>query len=384
MSAANNQYEFGVAYRLKNHKFRIPTLFTSTISSVTNTTTIIINNTFKNTDKIVQVGDLLNISNTSNQSENVRIKTILTGGGSLTQFTLKTALVNTYVSTNPVRIFGTRRAGAWDVFGGVKEGTAATEDQKINTIETRLFGKGASDEYGQAFRAGINSKGSAFGLSGLSQDLDVNLQTPFAYHRMGTMFRIDMDVIGLPVSLFMSPHDSVGKLQDYTIIDSSDQFGWTRHALDNGIFFRKNTGSATPKFRITLSTIADPSDAMVFIDDVWLEHAKGTTSTGRIKNASSAGGGIHQITIYETIGTLRGNFNVVSGDIIAIPSATTPLVTPATAPFKPPSCLLTFAIPFVPRMRVNLFAKDVGIYFFFSLAFCIFTTSYLFFSARIV
>ena len=57
---------------------------------------------------------------------------------------------------------------------------------------------------------------------------------------------------------------------------------------------------------------------MVFIDDVWLEHAKGTTSTGRIKNVTNSGGGIYQIILYEDIGTTRGKFNVIAGDVIAI------------------------------------------------------------------
>ena len=141
MSVQGSQFQFGVAYRLKNHKFRVPTLFTSTINSVTNTTSIIINNIFANTEKIVRVGDLLNISNTSNQAENVRIKSILTGGGSLTQFTLETPLVNTYVSTNPVRVQGTAKAGAWDIYSGISRGTVS-EDHKIKTLNHRLFSKG--------------------------------------------------------------------------------------------------------------------------------------------------------------------------------------------------------------------------------------------------
>ena len=304
--AQGDNFQFGAAHEIKNHKFRRPTLFVSTVASV-ETTILTINNAFDNTNKIVQVGDKVNVATSTGASENRTIKAIGDpGGGDETEITVDVAFALTYVASDVVVIKGTRLAGGW-----IRDGAGASEDALIEPFNIRPDGGGASDDYAQELRVGAVQTTP----QGIEHSLSENLKD-FRYYRIGGQWKADFDRISGNFPILTAYIKRSASLLGFNI-GSQDQFTWTRFA-STGIFVAQDTVGTTDKVILQARQVAATDSIHFYFDDLFVEHAFGTTSVARIKSFVNAGGGTFQLTIFGEVGTGDDQFDVSSGDEIAV------------------------------------------------------------------
>ena len=318
--AQGDNYQFGVAIEIKNHKFRRPTLFVSTVNSISIATDFaLINNPFENSNKIIQVGDKLNASNSSDQAENKTIVAVTDPGGgqgaTLTRIQVDSNFSLTYAALDPVIIKGTRLAGGWIRNDNLGTGV---ETNLVEPVSIKPNGGGASDDYAQEYRAGSTSALVSGIVNGLQQNLTPNKLQEFAYYRTGCQLKIDIDNISGSALFSMLLKDATSTITMET--QRTDLLSWTRFVSSSGRFVRK--AGSSPSLQCQLFTVTLPDNIIASVDDIFLEHAFGTTPAASVKSFINAGGGQFQITIYGEIGTGANQFDVITGDEIAVDDRT--------------------------------------------------------------
>ena len=306
--AQGDNYQFGVAHEIKNHKFRRPTLFVSTIIEDPSTDTLRINNPLDNTNKIVQVGDKLNASNSSGQAENKTIIALEDFDETQTDIQVDSNFSLTYALLDPVIIKGTRLASGW-----VRDGSDG-EDTLVNPLTIQPFGGGASDDYAQVLRTGA-AQVTAKGIEQVLADLPA-----FRYYRIGLKWKADFDNFSglLPTISIVLMNSGEFNIVD---ISSTDQFTWARFAQSSPTFIGKPVAGSN-KIVIRIGFLNALDSVTYYIDDIFLEHAQGIEGASRVKKVINAGGGSYGITIFGEIGTAIDQFNVVAGDEIAVDDGT--------------------------------------------------------------
>ncbi len=313
--AQGDNYQFGVAHEIKNHKFRRPTLFVSTIIEDPSNDTLRINNPLANTNKIVQVGDKLNASNSSGQAENKTIIALEDFDETQTDIQVDSNFSLTYVLLDPVIIKGTKLAGGWIRNDNIGTGV---ETNLISPVSINPNGGGASDDYAQEYRAGSTSAFILGITNGLQQNLTPSKLREFAYYRMGCQLKLDIDNISGSALFAMLLKDATSTIT--MEVKTADVLSWERFVSSSGRFIRK--AGTTPSLQCQLFTTTTADNMIASVDDIFLEHAFGTTPVTSVKSSINAGGGQFQITIYGEIGTAVNQFNVVAGDEIAIDNGT--------------------------------------------------------------
>lgn len=313
-------WQLGVAYPLKNHKFRYPTVHESTIQGISATDSspaaggiaVNVNTPYLQFEKIFQKGDIFRIKNSSGQADNLIIHRIRqVGMASLVGLDLVAAPTFSYSSGDDFIGLGTRLAGGWERSSG------SSEDVIIEPYGIKPAAGGASDNFAQRLRTGVSQIDSHY----IYQDLDSYLLEPFTYYRYGFSFKTDLDSVGgLPFTFteLRSVEGSTGVIP-FAIVDS---LAWKVLLLDS-VFSRataavENFGAAifTPQLRIGLNPGGGGRIHLV-VDDIFLEHARDTTSKAILKSSTNVGGSVWNFQLYESSES-GFDFTVAVGDEVSV------------------------------------------------------------------
>lgn len=307
--------QFGVAVPIINPKFRIPTYYTSSIVGVDASNNIIVSDEYSDVDNIFQVGDRITVTNSSgSQSENLVISAISDNGDSTTDITCGSApTILSVGGGGSIAGKGSKLAAGW--------ARTNTGTQRIRPLGIRPYGADQRDNYGQVFKQGSQQSGT----SGIGQPIDKDDLENFTYYRFGGMFKHDLDQNAGDTPLFYwDMSDGVGFLPIKTIgTAANDVLSWTRISFDsNPVLTRKVTGSPIQRFLLNMRG-TQFNKGTVFIDEIFLEHARGTTSISRIKRVNTVGGpDTRTIAIYGVIGSSPGQFNISAGDSVVVNDGT--------------------------------------------------------------
>lgn len=285
--AQGDFWDFGVAYPLKNHKFRHPSRLSLTLSSAVSAGGTQLNfgtNQYHAIHPFLKRDDYLEIGTTT--SETAQVDTVTANSGGQAIITLKSALAAGYASGQTVVAYGTKLAGGWSI---------PNESTRIYPVSAMPYERGASDNYAQILRNGASQDG----LQVITQNLSATKLLPQTEYRFGGMYQADIDS-NSDASVLSRFNDSTTTHRRDILVspEDSDVLSWTR--FEDTFWCTNTEGSSTASIQLGIDAQRAHS-ALFMVDDIFLEHARNIGNVnGRIKNVQSAGGNFWAVTLYDS------------------------------------------------------------------------------------
>lgn len=308
--AIGDFFQFAVAYPLKNPKFRIPTAFSGTVKQKAGNGEIVLNDDYDDVRRVLQRKDRCVVTDANGVGENLVIKAVnVQSPANIASIETDPITTLTLANGDKFRAGGTRLAGGWDL--------TASGNTRVVPLTTRPFGNGSFERYGQVFEQGTSQNDT----KGVQQTLEKAALEAFAYYRFGMRYKFSVErKIGSNADLQWRINDSDGSVS--TQVAANDVLSWADFA--STFFVRSLGGAGALETGIDFNADIAGDRAKVWLDEMFFEHAKGTSPSYRVDGASNISGNQWDITIYGTVSGIAVNDEIAvdNGSIHAILTVT--------------------------------------------------------------
>lgn len=289
--AVTDAWQMGVALPIRNHKFRHGTWKSTTLSADADATaSLSTTDTTPNLDLIAKRDDSVIVGPSGDSSYTGKSETGQVSSLTSTSITLKSAMSNNYDSGDSVRVYGTALAGGWTIS---ETGSNQIVVPKSISADTGAFMKGKVDNYAQ--RIVMDFANGDFATynqmyGNLQWNFGSNPFLPFYHYRAGMLFKsvgYNTDKSGtvtggITIKLQDGQRQFVfGTTKDFT---NSSWTELTTATNTKDIPSSLQLDTAGNGYVLIYVSSVDNTNvyADLFIDDVYVEHAHGTTAVATL------------------------------------------------------------------------------------------------------
>jgi len=251
-------FEMGVAVRVLNHGFRLPTRRVDTFRAdeAAGQTILSVDGDHRN---YAQRGDTVLLGESSDTVDAGKTETGVIASVQQTTITLKVATVNIYDEDDPLYIYGSKFPSNWTFAG-------ATAPVTIQRLPEQTFPGGFNDRYA----AELFVANSTTGTFKFSFD---SLLVERVEYRCGFQYNGGSGVLNIILN-----DGSSNIINDAGGVSSGVGSTWTRYV--SAAAGAANTLTANGHFQIELDTTGGGGGATWQVDDVFVEHAEEINASG--------------------------------------------------------------------------------------------------------
>jgi hypothetical protein len=283
-------WSIGVGVPIKNRSFKIGTYGEDQLAAAyTSGVTLSINSDQRNlfgTNDYIVIGPSNNASHIG-KSETAKIATVLSN-----KINLIASLDYNYAVSDYISGIGNKVAAGW-----------SPDNTYANGVRCEGFDHdGKEHNSAQKFRAVWSpSSGTTYEYRRLRQTIVANTFIPFTAYRIGFYYKFVLNI--LDPELFCVVNDGVSDFINGVLVANNNVSTYTLFthvATTNSAFAFKVIGESAGLIDILIGAdqvgAGDPVDGTVYIDQIFLEHAKGT---------DGAGAGVYTFTEYPEFGSIQ-------------------------------------------------------------------------------